>query len=158
MAANRKREINCIDCGKKFITTSSQTLRCKPCVVKDARERAKQWYRENKKKKQNYDKKYAKDKISLRREASKRWREKKPADKAMDVGNRRKLIKLATPIWADKKAMHIIYKKAKRLGLTVDHIYPIRGKMVCGLHCEQNLQLLTLEENARKNNHYEWPI
>lgn len=60
--------------------------------------------------------------------------------------------------WADTSAIKNIYAMAARLtketGIAheVDHIYPLQGEHVSGLHCEANLQVLTKTENIIKSN------
>lgn len=58
----------------------------------------------------------------------------------------------AMPPWVNKKEVKKIYTKAARLGLTVDHKIPLRGRGVCGLHVPWNLQLLSKSANSSKGN------
>jgi hypothetical protein len=59
-----------------------------------------------------------------------------------------------TPIWADLKAIVEFYKNCPK-GWHVDHVIPLRGKYVSGLHVIKNLQYLPAKENMKKNNRYE---
>lgn len=61
-------------------------------------------------------------------------------------------IKRATPPWANLDAIEQMYIEAAQLGMHVDHVIPLRGKFVSGLHVENNLQLLPPVENHRKYN------
>jgi hypothetical protein len=67
----------------------------------------------------------------------------------------------ATPHWLTKEDLQEItefYKEAQTLKLTtgqeyhVDHIVPLRGENVCGLHVPWNLQILSAYENISKSN------
>ena len=94
------------------------------------------------------------------------WRKRWADDNkhvAMEVVRRRQCAKQkATPDWADRRAMQSFYLEAKRLeaetGIPhdVDHIVPIQSDLVCGLHCEANLQVITRRENRLKHNRW-WP-
>lgn len=53
----------------------------------------------------------------------------------------------------DRRNIRELYKSAREQGLVVDHIIPLRGKTVSGLHVPWNLQLLTEEQNRVKSNH-----
>lgn len=86
---------------------------------------------------------------------------KKPENRAMDYFHMalRRAAKLqATPGWANKEAIKSIYKQreeiSKSTGIVhhVDHIIPLRGKYVSGLHVENNLQIIPAKENLSKNN------
>lgn len=57
----------------------------------------------------------------------------------------------ATPPWADKEAIRKIYENCPE-GYEVDHIVPVKGKNVTGLHLPWNLQYLPRSENRRKRN------
>jgi hypothetical protein len=60
-------------------------------------------------------------------------------------------IKEAMPQWVDKAAVVEVYRNCPE-GYEVDHIVPLLGKNVCGLHVPWNLQYLTPQENRRKSN------
>ena len=58
----------------------------------------------------------------------------------------------ATPIWADLEEIENIYLEAQYQQLQVDHMIPLVSDKVCGLHVENNLQLLSEKENKEKRN------
>lgn len=83
-----------------------------------------------------------------------------PAKLNANTAKRRALKLQATPSWANHAAIRAVYAEAARLtretGTThhVDHYYPLVSPIVCGLHVEQNLQILTKVQNHRKSNHH----
>lgn len=57
------------------------------------------------------------------------------------------------PPWANREAIKEIYSKCPT-GHHVDHIIPLRGKLVSGLHVETNLQYLSAKDNIEKSNKF----
>lgn len=60
----------------------------------------------------------------------------------------------ATPKWANLDKIKEIYKNCPD-GMHVDHIIPLRGELVCGLHVENNLQYLSPNQNRIKSNKFD---
>ena len=58
-----------------------------------------------------------------------------------------------TPLWADLNKIKEFYDNCPE-GMTVDHIIPLHGVSVCGLHVEDNLQYLSGSDNSKKNNKF----
>ena len=66
-------------------------------------------------------------------------------------------------LWANRDAIIEIYRQAELMTRTtgrlhvVDHIIPLQGRTVSGLHVETNLRVIEHHENARKHNSWENP-
>ncbi len=66
-------------------------------------------------------------------------------------------------LWANQDAILDIYRQAELMTRitgrlhVVDHIIPLQGRTVSGLHVETNLRVIEHNENARKHNAWESP-
>jgi len=89
-----------------------------------------------------------KDKI---KEANRLYRLNNPHIKNTANAIRRASKLNATPKFANVKKIKEIYKNCPK-GFHVDHIIPLKNKLVCGLHVEWNLQYLPAKENLSKSN------
>lgn len=88
----------------------------------------------------------------------KAWKEANPerrrATNARNLAKYREYIRQATPPWADQAAIDAIYRRCPK-DWHVDHIIPLRGKLVCGLNVAENLQYLPAAENCSKGNRFD---
>jgi hypothetical protein len=68
--------------------------------------------------------------------------------------SRKKLLARATPKWADVEKINNMYNNCPE-GYHIDHTIPLQGEFVCGLHVENNLQYLTINDNLSKGNKFQ---
>ena len=91
---------------------------------------------------------------------SREWAKNNPSKASANASKRRAKLLNATPVWADFAAIQIEYDLAdwcsKTTGIKyhVDHIMPLQGKNVCGLHVPNNLQVIQAMDNLKKNNKF----
>jgi len=128
-----------------------------------AREYAKKWRSKVGPERVNGDAaKYREENRASTRAAALKWQKENPG-KANAANAARYAAKMrATPKWADLDAIELIYLEAERMSREtgvkheVDHIVPLRSKIVSGLHCESNLRVMPAFDNRSKGNRH-WP-
>ncbi len=92
------------------------------------------------------------------------YRKNNPWVDAKETAQKRARILLATPAWANKFFMEEAYDLAARRSALntgghkwhVDHIVPLKSRLVCGLHTHSNLQVIPMTQNLSKGNRH-WP-
>lgn len=141
---------------------------CKECIAKACRayrennlEKVKNkinaWHKDNPERIKEINAAWRKNNPDRARENSKRWqednREQHLAYRRFVRVQKRLIIAQQTPIWASVEEIKNIYNNCP-INMTVDHVVPLKGKDVCGLHVEYNLQYLSLSHNSRKGNRW----
>lgn len=146
------------------------TYKCKMCANANSEKWRKEhplahveWYAKNRAHKAIYNKAWRernKDVLPARIAA---WSKLNPDKINANIAKRTAAKLRAIPQWADLQAVAAVYATAGRMrretGIRyeVDHIVPLQGKTVCGLHCEANLQIMVKEKNiAKLNRHWPW--
>ena len=82
---------------------------------------------------------------------TKMWNRENRGRKNYLTRSREEVVRQRTPLWADKEKIENIYQNCPE-GHHVDHIVPLQGEKVSGLHVETNLQYLLAEDNLKKSN------
>jgi hypothetical protein len=87
------------------------------------------------------------------------WRKEYKHKMCVYASKRRAFLIGATPAWADKEKIELIYEEAAMLNklnpkikYEVDHIIPLKNNLVCGLHTHDNMQILLAADNRAKKN------
>jgi len=123
--------------------------RCKVCATLIANE-----YQKNNPNKNRNNRKWAKNnKEHLRIKDQKYKLDNRKKCNAIEAKRRAAKLK-QTPKWSDLKAIEQFYLNCPK-GYHVDHIIPLQGRDVRGLHVLNNLQYLPAKENISKGNKLE---
>jgi len=122
--------------------------------------RSKQWAEANPDKRQESRAKYRDENRSKHNSYNRAWFAENPDKRAAYEGKRRASLLQRTPQWLTDEDQWIIeqaYELAKirtscfGFDWHVDHVIPLQGKKVSGLHVPANLQVIPGSENCRKN-------
>jgi hypothetical protein len=124
-------------------------------------ERVREYEEKNRARKREYHRKWYAANLEDKRTKNRQWSKKNPSKHLALCAKRRAQELQALARWADMKAIEAIYARAKQMTLEtgvkhdVDHVIPLQGKTVCGLHVETNLQILVAAENRSKGARFQ---
>ena len=153
-------ESNCKECTRARVNWYAETNR--EAVREGNRKAGAKFRATNRESERRRLSEYREVNRDLCNERVERWRKANPHKHVAKEARRRASKQNATPAWANPDYIALFYELAKleseRTGVEVhvDHIVPLKSSLVCGLHCEHNLQLLTASANLKKSNRV-WP-
>jgi hypothetical protein len=124
----------------------------------EVKDRKHAWYQENR---EQVIQAAATRPAAILREYRNNWKANNKVQVLADNKVRRRKHRDATPKWLSrrqKSEIRQLYQIAITMTQTtgeqyvVDHIVPLRGEFVCGLHVPWNLRVITQGENLKKSN------
>ena len=159
--APRKTKGACIECLKVEWQAAAETRAEYFRVYNrtdEVKDRKHAWYQENR---EQVIQAAATRPAAQLREYRNTWKENNKLQVRADTKARRRKHREATPKWLSrrqKSEIRQLYQIAITMTQTtgeqyvVDHIVPLRGEEVCGLHVPWNLRVVTQDENLKKSN------
>jgi len=118
----------------------------------------KRQYEKNKAVRLAYQQKYRQENPEKVQRQMRQWQLNNKAAVNAACNMRSALKRSQTPPWAELDGIKLFYEEAQRVTAEtgvphhVDHILPINGKCVSGLHVAENLQVIPACENLSKGN------
>lgn len=158
--------------GNYTVAKGYHLYTCKVCMAV----KKKEWAKQNKEKMRSYvnaykqknleviklkNKAYVLENQEKRKETMRLYRLKNKESEAENCRRRQAKKLQRTPawltvddIWMMRETYALARLRSKMFGFTwhVDHIYPLQGKTVSGLHVPLNLQVITAKANLVKHN------
>ena len=159
--APRKTKGACVECLKAEWQAAAETRAeyfREYNRIEEVKEEKHAWYQENR---ERVIQAAATRPATQLREYRNAWKENNKVQVRADTKARRRKHRDATPKWLSRKQkseIRQIYQIAITMTQTtgeqyvVDHIVPLRGESVCGLHVPWNLRVITQDENLKKSN------
>lgn len=148
----------------RYIEKNDEYREARKRNYQENKERYKQsasdWAKENPEKRRAIAKRWDLENPGKRSEVQKNNRIKNPGMYAAHFKARQQRKRQAMPEWADVESIKAMYRQSawvtKITGIKhhVDHYYPLKSDIVCGLHNEFNLRIIPAKVNLRKHNHF----
>jgi hypothetical protein len=155
--ALRKTKGSCLECVKEDWAVDNDRRKEKP-KTEAAKAAGKRYYEKNR---QAVIARAAARPVEEKRRLQAEYKDRNVDVVRADTSVRKRRHREATPKWltpAERLQMRDLYVQARKLTeltrerYVVDHILPLRGEAVCGLHVPWNLRVITQDENLKKSN------
>jgi 5-methylcytosine-specific restriction endonuclease McrA len=155
--ALRKTKGACLECVREDWVLDNERRKGKP-KTEAAKAAAKRYYEKNR---QAVIARAAARPTEEKRRLQAEYKDRNVDVVRADTSVRKRRHREATPKWltpVERLQMRDLYVQARKMTeltrerYVVDHIVPLRGEAVCGLHVPWNLRVITQEENLKKSN------
>ncbi len=148
----------CKDCSRPIREAYRKANREKQRLL------SKKWYKKNKAHRLKLSKDYYRQNKVKKAKSASLWRKNNKDKSAMYTANYRASKARATPSWFSEfdefviaEAFSLATERERFTGKKwhVDHVVPVNGKVVCGLHSAHNIQVIPGVINMSKQNRFD---